>query len=507
MPKLSTLAACALCACGSTRRPSTVSPFPGLTLASGASPFDPSCSKTSSYPGSAVEPFVAIDPRDPRHLIGVWQQDRFADGGANGLATGITFDGGATWTQTAARFSLCSGGAYERASDPWVSIAPDGTAHQIALAFNRSKPGQAILASRSLDGGRTWRDPIVLQQETDSDLGLDKETITADPHDARSVYAVWDRLTGQTDPTSPLGTGPAWFARSTDGGATWEPARSIYDPGADAQTIGNQIVVMPDGALVNLLSVVTQNSSPAPKTAVAVLRSTDKGASWSSAPVTVAQAEFVGVFDPKTQQAVRSGDVVPAVAVDAASGALYAVWEDARFSSGARDGIALSRSMDGGLTWSAPSQVNLANGAQAFTPAVAVSQRGKLGVTYYDLRNDDPKDAAHLLATAWLATSADGGVNFHEEALAPPFDLRTAPFAQGYFVGDYQGLVHAGESFLPFFSLTNATDGGRAEVFFRPPQTPAHAALAAQAAGSAQGAGTAPWDARGAVRTVPRTLY
>lgn len=456
-----------LLACGPKGHPAPPAGFPGLSVASATSPLDPACAKTGAYPGSAVEPFVAIDPRDPRHLIGAWQQDRFPDGGAKGNATGITFDGGATWTRTAAPFSACTGGAYERTSDPWVSIAPDGTAHQIALAFSRTRPAQAILVSRSLDGGRTWLTPTALQQESDFDNVVDKETITADPHDARYVYAVWDRLTGQSNPSSPQNTGPAWFARTTDGGATWEPARAIYDPGADAQTIGNQIVVLPDGTLIDLLGIVTANSSNAPRTAVAVLRSTDRGGTWS-APVTIAQALFVGVFDQKSGKAVRSGDVVPTIAVDAASGALFALWEDARFSNGARDGIALSRSADGGLTWSAPAQVNLAPAAQAFTPAATVSASGKLAVTYYDLRNDLPADSARLMATPWLAVSSDGGRTFSEAALAPPFDLRTAPFAQGWFVGDYQGLVHAGEAFLPFFSMTNASDGGRAEVFFRP---------------------------------------
>jgi hypothetical protein len=41
--------------------------------------------------------------------------------------------------------------------------------------------------------------------------------------------------------------GATWFSRTTDGGQTWEPARPIFDPGGNSQTIGNQIVVLPDG--------------------------------------------------------------------------------------------------------------------------------------------------------------------------------------------------------------------------------------------------------------------
>src|SRR4051794_23154256 len=46
-----------------------------------------------SAPSSEVEPWVAVDPRDPRRAIGVFQQDRWTDGGAKGLVATYTRDG------------------------------------------------------------------------------------------------------------------------------------------------------------------------------------------------------------------------------------------------------------------------------------------------------------------------------------------------------------------------------------------------------------------------------
>ncbi len=123
-----------------------------------------------------MEPFLAVDPKDSRHLIGGWQQDRWSSGGANGLVSGVSFDGGSTWTRNGARFSRCSGGDYQRASDPWVSFGPDGTAWQIGLTFDGNGPNRAVLASRSGDGGRTWGDPVALVRDTDPGLALDKES-------------------------------------------------------------------------------------------------------------------------------------------------------------------------------------------------------------------------------------------------------------------------------------------------------------------------------------------
>ena len=51
-----------------------------------------------------------------------------------------------------------------------------------------------MAVSRSRDGGVTWETPILVRQDADPMLN-DKETIAADPTDARYVYAIWTAST------------------------------------------------------------------------------------------------------------------------------------------------------------------------------------------------------------------------------------------------------------------------------------------------------------------------
>ena len=429
--------------------------------ASGVSAFAPGCDSVAAsgtlFQNAEVEPMLAIDPTNASNLIGIWQQDRWSNGGSHGLMTGHSSDGGRTWGRTAAAFSRCAGGNaanggdYERASDPWVTFSPDGTAYQISLSFSgaENQPGSvsAILVSRSADHGRTWSVPTTLIRDGPAAFN-DKESITADPTDARYVYATWDRLEGDR--------GPTWFARTTNAGAAWEPALPIFDPGANNQTLNNQIVVLPGGVLVNFFTRFT------PDPALAIIRSTDKGVTWS-APIVIAQAQALGVRDPENQTDVRDSATLGSIAVSR-QGMLVAAWQDSRFSGGVRDGIAFSRSTDGGLTWSAPVRVNREPNVPAFSPTVTVRDDGTIGVTYFDFRNNTT-DPSTLPTDFWLAQSADG-VAWRESHVAGPFDLALAPNAEGLFLGDYHALASIGTTFVPFYVRTNdGNPGNRTDVF------------------------------------------
>jgi hypothetical protein len=160
---------------------------------------------------------------------------------------------------------------------------------------------------------------------------------------------------------------------------------------------------------------------------------------------------------------IRDGANLGSIAVGR-NGLLAAAWQDARFSSGARDGIAFARSTDGGLTWSAPIGINAVPGVQAILPSVAIRGDGTIGVTYYDFRNHVP-GALSLATDYWLMASVDGS-SWIEQHVTGPFDFTAAPFAEGLFVGDYQALSFSGGTFLPFYAATNGfISNDRTDIF------------------------------------------
>jgi hypothetical protein len=496
---------------GPLRRITGASPFAGCTADDAAG------QPGVNYPDTEIEPWVDANPRNPRNLIAGWQQDRWSNGGARGNAAGVSFDGGATWrTVLVPGTSACAGGSYQRASDPWVSVAPNGTAYFMSLALDPDPPSgafgrNAMLVNRSTDGGRSWGRPTVLRADPTGQALNDKNAITADPTDARFAYAVWDRLVdfglppdlrgggnrgarlrslllqGQAADAQPAQVffeGPALLARTADGGRSWERARVIHDPGGNAQTIGNQVVVRPDGTVMNFFNEIFTNGT----FNVSLIRSFDKGRTFGRASrVASAASSLTGTITPDAQEPVRDAAVLFDVAVDPRSGALHAVWQDTRFRG--VDEVAFSQSFDGGYSWTRPLRINKTPAnrnrfrQQAFVPSVEVGAGGAVVVTYYDFRNDaspgELTDHWAIVCRARCGTAAGWG---GERRLTPrSFDMLRAPVARGRFLGDYVGLVAAGRAVYPVFGIADAVNG--ASLFVRRIDlgAPADAAVAAAA--------------------------
>ena len=440
-----------------------------------------------NFLNSEVEPWIDVNPTDHLNFVGGYQQDRWEGGGSRGDVASVTKDGGATWTQVVIPgVTICEGGPFHRATDPWLSFGPTGDLWFVSQAFDLVETG--MLVSKSTDGGLTWADPVDVSPNLQVPPRFpfdDKVSITADPGDPNFVYVVWDRgliplswTLEHNDHFKFWGSKqPTLLSRTTDGGQTWEVPTKVYDPGANNFTIFSQIVVLPDGTLVDMfLEFLGRkgNGHAGQFTAYAsVVRSTDKGAHWSR-PIRIAPQ--VPAFLLDTQLPQRVGGQAIAVDRNPASpgyGNLYAVWLDGRFSDSEFGDIAFSMSSDGGLTWSDPSRANLTpRGHSAFTPAVAVAADGTVGVSYYDERDYGGDAGGGPLTTdVWLShCHADADCtdtsNWSETHVAGPFDQKQAAEAGGLFLGDYAGLVAADADFYPYYALAIDRATNPSDIYF-----------------------------------------
>ncbi|MDH6145788.1 hypothetical protein P3T35_007849 [Kitasatospora sp. GP30] len=453
----------------------TTSPWP-LTLISPGDPYA-ACDLSgdgsgTNYPAAEAEPYAAADPRDPKHVIGIYQQDRWSNGGARGLSSSYSTDG-VHFTQTALPFTHCAPGGlpYQRASDGWVSFGPDGTAYSSALVFDATDATNGVAGATSYDGGRSWQHVSNLIQDTDPAVVDDKNSVTADPVHAGTAYQVWDRI----DQTATTYDGPSYISITRDHGRTWSPARPFVDTSVVpySQTIGNVIVAdAHTGTLYDFFQWITATDATGnttKETHFAFVRSTDQGRSWSK-PVPVVADTAVNEVDPNAptdpNKALRAGAGLPSVAIDPQTGELYLTYEGSDFSGGQYDSIELVHSTDGGADWSTPVRINQAPNAPAFTPSITVDQHGTVAISYYDLRYLTPGDTTTLPGAAWLLSFPRGRQNAAvERQISPVFDWLQAPNAGGHFLGDYEGLITDGSRLRPILVTANTDPNNSTDVY------------------------------------------
>ena len=349
----------------------------GARRVSGPTPFA-QCPATGGqyYPDAEAEPYITVDPRNSKHLIGIWQQDRYTDGGARGLVSATSWNRGRTWQAAAVPFSSCVPGGlnYERASDPWLSVGPDGAVYASGLSFDiTSAPPvggapNAISAAVSRDGGRSWQDVrrVAIDSGHNGRSFTDKDSIVADPTTAGVAYLVWDLQFVNRADTSVRQ--PAFFSRTTDGGRTWSPAKIIAARGLNDVSFDNTILV--DPLTDELYDIFTHGTSTG--YSIDIVSSSDHGSSWTSPRHVVSSYDAVTVVDPNNQNTYVGGSpLVFSAALDPHSGRIYVAFDSGRFSAYDYDEIALTSSARGSATAGAhPSgRTHLPAGRRSFRPS------------------------------------------------------------------------------------------------------------------------------------------
>ena len=352
------------------------------------------------------EPAIAQNPTDPMNLVAGANDEideppctasscPFTSNiGTSGVY--VSHNGGASWTQ----FSAPAGGDNSTSfnggrihtlpgfaklarqlgvpnlisdGDPGIAFSRDGVAYYSSLAGLRGVAVnfEFITVSRSADGGATWSDPVLATDRTNPVNFNDKVAIWVDQSLSSpfqgSVYVSWTLFTGGQDRAEPI-----MFSRSTDGGQTFSPAKQLTPAHNNAAIGGRQgsaVRTAPNGDVYVFFESGTEINGR--KTdAQMFVKSTDGGQTFSEQAVASAVSD---IPDPLPGSSFRN-DSFPAVDIDQVSGTIHVAWTDFRNGRGQ---VMLTRSADGGTSWTPAAIVLDVAGRSTFFPGVAVSPDGK----------------------------------------------------------------------------------------------------------------------------------
>ena len=439
-----------------------------------------------------TEPSIAVDPKDPDHILVGMIDYNFPN-----MATYSSIDGGATWEGPhQAKFprkDLASAG------DPVVAFDSKGTAYYAYISLDIEEYtvgpllGSAIVSrislSSSTDGGFTWKDPVQSSRSnlvtrtlpsTDGRLRgeieigfLDKPWMTIGPHpDDPTKDVIYVAYTNfiQTvgifwiDELPFLGAGQLEtvieLVRSEDGGVTWSDAIEVspraqytilFNPVTDAVTQeevgqassvrqvvqGPDVAVAPDGTVYVAWLDTTPDDTFEGLAEIHVSRSDDAGVTFER-PRRVSGFLEPG-FRSRTNIFRSWASTFPKLGIGP-NGEVYVLWVAIPADDPEDDGDVFAvRSTDQGRTWSRRIKVNDddTNHFQFF-PELAVDPNGALHAMWGDFRDDPFQVSYHM----YYATSEDGGQTWSQNSRVTDFPSNpNKAFPSGRFIGDYFAIA------------------------------------------------------------------
>jgi Neuraminidase (sialidase) len=240
---------------------------------------------------------------------------------------------------------------------------------------------------------------------------------------------------------------PVFFAYTDDGAANWSAPVAVNAPPQRCQ--GGEVAMGPAGS-VNACWAGVIGVSPFTEDYAGFARSTNGGASWTVRENAFDMNGIAGVFATKSNIRVNG---LPRLAVDRSGGSrrgwIYVVTTERNLAPAGTDpDIILHRSTDQGATWSAGIRVNQDapnNGKYQYFPAVHVDDKGGVNVLYYDDRATTADSAG-----VFLSRSTDGGGTWTDVEVSD-HHFRPSPIGglgQGY-QGDNIGLTSVGGTLWP----------------------------------------------------------
>jgi len=291
-----------------------------------------------------------------------------------------------------------------------------------------------VYSHYSTDYGNTWSNANTLTSQQTDDKGTSiMDDNQSSPYYGR-IYSSFVKL------ISPY---PIYFTHSDDEALNWSTP-FIINPSPARRCIGPSIVIDKNGKLFVCWASITA-TAPFFEDYVSFASSTDGGSTWQNISNIF---DVNGIYGTLPEKGGIRVNGLPRIAIDKSAGSrsgwLYIVTTDKNISPAGSDAdIVLHRSTDGGLTWSEGIRINQDeknNGKIQYFPAIDIDNNGGINIIYYDDRNTS-SDSAEI----FLSRSTDGGETWSDRVISDhKFKPKPVVGGSSNFQGDYITLIANG---------------------------------------------------------------
>lgn len=420
---------------------------------------------------SEFEIHAAVNPLDSSNIV-VGSMNISTSGGSPSLKFSIyyTNDFGTTWEKSPfegilPNESVIGGG------DPMLAFDENGDVYftWILLTINSSDQlGRwGMYLAKSTNNGANWvisGNPIEQNTFTnfinlgDLEYAVDKQWMATD-HSASSDFS-GNIYLAYVDIETMTGTYNMKVKRRLPGNDFFEENAVIISTQNYALAQFASVDVAMDGEVYVSFFADTGGDNYG----VYMTKSNDGGATFSTEQK-ISDIAFPKLFSGNTSiDGIEDNRIYPCphIVVDPSDASkIYATWTAFGVNSKVSNGldIYLSKSEDGGDSWSTPIVVNDDSDAEIhqFYSSIAVNQEGVVFVSWYDQRENEGTSNTNY----YMGYSEDGGGTFEQKnvtSLASDFS-QIAESNVGIGPGEYNQIITVGKYTIPFWGDGRTNDG------------------------------------------------
>lgn len=371
---------------------------------------------------------VFVDPNDKDHVLNSNNSTENPVGNLYGANDLYTSDGGESWE------GEVEGAGGSNSGDPTTAINRSG---RMFVGYIDNSYGQGVAYSDN--SGQSWTTKLVAPSPGGN--LLDKNHLWIDnsitsPY-VDNLYDAWTAFGGANENEIEVSC-------SSTNGENWSsPVNVSSAVNAGSHNQGVNLHTGPNGEVYAIWAIY--DGWPTDESAIGFAKSLDGGATWQPGTRIVQDIRGIRTSETSKNQRVNS---FPSMTVDISNGpnrgTIYVVWTNIGVpgvNTGNDIDVYMIKSSDLGATWSAPAKVNQdpsGLGKEHYFPWICCDDiSGTLSVIYYDDRN-----VLSAQCEVYVSNSTDGGASWEDFKVS---DVSFTPqpiagLASSYF-GDYLGIT------------------------------------------------------------------